>query len=339
MKLMRYYLNQDPFKTVRFGCFVGNQNDKNAKVIDFNLCWQMYYLKKGFYNYQERALQKMPNSIIEFLKYSDDPLNELKETLNMFKKFEKKGDLILTNSSSICIETNMKSIVTLSPLDEPTSYRDFYAFEKHVKKGFEKRNEPVPKEWYEMPVYYKGATSGFIGHLDDVVYPAYSNKLDYELELGFVIGKDGQNIKAKNAWSHILGYTILNDFSARDTQKKEMAVRLGPAKGKDFCTALGPFIVTRDEFGDKMPNLNMKAFVNNKLWSEGKSGSIHFDFAQMIEHVSKEEWVRAGDLMGSGTVGTGCGLELDKWIKSGDKIKLEIDKIGYLTNKIAHKKE
>src|SRR5207249_8982967 len=131
-----------------------------------------------------------------------------------------------------------------APLPNPTSLRDFYAFEEHVKKGFEKRGEPMPREWYEMPVYYKGAHQNIIGTDQDVLWPSFTEKFDYELELAAVIGKEGRNIKAEQARDYIAGFTVMNDFSARDVQRREMKVRLGPAKGKDWCTAIGPVLVT-----------------------------------------------------------------------------------------------
>jgi 2-keto-4-pentenoate hydratase/2-oxohepta-3-ene-1,7-dioic acid hydratase in catechol pathway len=211
--------------------------------------------------------------------------------------------------------------------------RDFYAFEQHVKKGFEKRGEPMPQEWYEMPVYYKGNHQSIIGPDEDVPWPPFTEKFDYELELAIIIGKSGRNIPESNARNYIAGFTIMNDFSARDMQRKEMKVRLGPAKGKDFATAIGPVLVTPDEIGDPY-NLKMTAKINGEVWSEGNSKSIYHSFEKMIAFASMEETLYPGDLIGSGTVGTGCGLELDRWVKPGDVIELEIEKIGVLRNKV-----
>ena len=196
-----------------------------------------------------------------------------------------------------------------------------------------------------MPVYYKGNPSSFIGAEEEIMWPIYTDKLDFELELAAIISKPGMNIHRSSAIEHIFGFTILNDISARDIQKKEMKVRLGPSKGKDFCGVLGPFIVTIDEFEEMKkdingePNLLMQAFVNGKKWSEGYSGDGHYNFSQMIEFASKEELLQAGDVIGSGTVGTGCGLELDKWIKSGDDIQLVVEGIGSLKNKVGTKRQ
>ena len=168
-----------------------------------------------------------------------------------------------------------------APLMRPSSMRDFYAFEQHVRKGFEKRGEEMPPEWFEMPVYYKGAHWSIIGTDDDVSWPSFTEKFDYELELAVIIGKAGRNIPESKAREHIAGFTVMNDFSARDIQRKEMKVRLGPAKGKDFATAIGPVLVTPDEIGDPY-TLRMTARVNGELWSEGNSGSITHSFERMI---------------------------------------------------------
>ena len=221
----------------------------------------------------------------------------------------------------------------LAPLPNPTSLRDFYAFEDHVKAGFEKRGEPMPPEWYEIPVYYKSGHHNIIGSGADVLWPSFTEKFDYELELAAVIGKQGSNIKAENAAEHIAGFTIMNDFSARDIQKKEMRVRLGPAKGKDWATALGPWLVTPDEVGDPY-SLEMTARINGELWSQGNSRSLYWKFEQMIEFLTRDDTIYPGDVIGSGTVGTGCGLELNRWVRPGDVMELEIEKIGVLRNRV-----
>jgi 2-keto-4-pentenoate hydratase/2-oxohepta-3-ene-1,7-dioic acid hydratase in catechol pathway len=308
-------------------------------LIDPSLCFQLDYEREGFANFQERAEYKCPTSLSKLLKVSDEPLEVLTQGYALFLFFQKVGINNLSNGTPISFDLNIeKNIRFHEPLDRISTYRDFYAHEKHVKKGFEKRKEPIPEAWYEIPAYYKGAIEGFIGPEEEILWPSYTEVLDYELEMAVVIGKDGKNIREEDALDHIFGYTILNDISARDIQKKEMSVRLGPAKGKDFCSVIGPYIITADEFEGKEPNLKMQARVNNSLWSEGMSGDSHYSWAQMIAHASREEFLVAGDLMGSGTVGTGCGLEIDKWIQPDDIIELEIERIGILRNKIGRKR-
>ncbi len=221
----------------------------------------------------------------------------------------------------------------LTPLPNPRSLRDFYAFEAHVKTGFEKRGEPMPAEWYQMPVYYKSGHHSIIGTGADVLWPSFTEKFDYELELAAVIGKQGRNVPVSEASQYIAGYMVMNDFSARDIQKREMKVRLGPAKGKDWCTALGPYLVTTDEIANPY-DLRMTARVNGELWSEGNSSSLHYSFEEMIAFLTQDDTIYPGDVIGSGTVGTGCGLELDRWVKPGDVLELEIAGIGKLINRV-----
>ena len=150
------------------------------------------------------------------------------------------------------------------------------------------------------------------------------------------MGKEEKNIPANKADDYIFGYTILNDFSARDIQMEEMALRLGPAKGKDFGSAIGPWIVTKDEIGNPH-NLKMMARINGEIWSQGNSGTSYWKFGQIIAHASLDETLYPGEIIGTGTVGGGCGLELDRWLKPGDTVELEIEKIGILKNKIVRR--
>ena len=214
----------------------------------------------------------------------------------------------------------------------PASLRDFLAFEAHTKTGIARLGEPFPEAWYKMPVYYKGNPRSIVGPEEDVRCPSFTRMLDYELELACVIGREGRDIGEEAAPAYIAGYTVMNDWSARDIQRAEMSVHLGPAKGKDFATSLGPCLVTPDELDPR--NLRMVARINGEVWSEGNSGSSHWTFSQMIHHVSMDETIYPGDVLGSGTVGGGCGLELDRWLKPGDVVELEIQGIGVLRNRV-----
>lgn len=298
------------------------------EILDINLFWSYFFRQKGFFNYQDRANHLAPSSLSAILKLKPEPLAFFQETLAQFNH----------HKAVECV-FQLKDSKLNAPLDVITSYRDFYAHEKHVAKGFELRKESIPQAWYEIPAYYKGTTHGFIGHGDEVLWPSYCKILDYELELAAVVGKDGRNLTEKKAVGHIFGFTILNDISARDIQKKEMAIRLGPAKGKDFCSVIGPVITTIDEFCSQEPNLTMMARINGEEWSRGQSGDAHYSFSQMIAHVAQDEWILSGDLLGSGTVGTGCGLELSKWIRPGDEMELEVESIGVLRNKVGRPTE
>lgn len=311
----------------------------DTTVLDVNNVWNLKFEKDGRYNASDRANYYSPNSLHKILNLKDNPISFFQESLELFKSFNSKGDLKLKGGQHLTYKLDGNEISLAKPIDKISTYRDFYAHEKHVAKGFEKRKEPIPEAWYEIPAYYKGPSLGFIGPEEEILWPSYTNILDYELELGMIIAKEGKNLKAEMAVDHIFGFTILNDISARDIQKKEMAIRLGPAKGKDFCSVIGPVITTIDEFNGKEPNLLMTATINGEEWSRGHSGDSHFSFAEMIAHVSMDEWVIPGDFFGSGTVGTGCGLEIDKWIQEGDEIELNIEHIGSLKNKIGKKRK
>ena len=223
----------------------------------------------------------------------------------------------------------------------PVQYRDFMVHELHLLNAYEQANKmngtelTIPQVWYDQPIYYKGNRMSFIGDKQDVIWPAYSDSMDFELEMAIIIGKKGKDISVDDAPSYIFGYAILNDISARDAQFKESAAGLGPAKGKDFDTGniLGPWILTADEVAYP-PAFKMDAKINGERWGGGNSNLMHHSFVDMIAHVSQSETLYPGEVLGSGTVGTGCGLELGKRLSPGDTIELTIEKIGTLTNTI-----
>jgi len=242
------------------------------------------------------------------------------------------------------------SIHWLAPLPRPVQMRDFLVFEEHMRmagwRGAQLRALwggpaapaeplPIPPVWYEQPIYYKCNRFAVAGPDSVVYWPLNSTVIDYELELACVIGAGGRDIRAEDANSHIFGYTIFNDLTARDLQFREMQGPLGPAKGKDFDGAniLGPVIVTADEIGDLGP-LVMRARVNGDIWSEGRVGTMHWSFAEIIAYVSTSETLHPGEILGSGTVGGGCGLELGRFLKHGDLVELEIEGIGRIATTI-----
>lgn len=333
MKVVTYLHHHNLGVVKRLGILLDEKT-----ILDPNLIFACDFEREGKFNARERADHHCPSSLHALLTLKDNPLEILQTAIGLTHFLEKTNTPTLRDGTKYLIDLSTNKITFDAPLDKIETYRDFYAHEKHVEVGFKKRGEKIPEAWYEIPAYYKGATAGFIGHDTEIIWPSYTDVLDYELELGMIIGRDGFNISEKDAHKHIFGFTILNDISARDIQRKEMQIRLGPAKGKDFCSIIGPVITTIDEFESSEPNLLMTAKINGVEWSRGYSGDSQFSWAQMISHVAQDEWVRAGDLFGSGTVGTGCGLELDKWIKAGDVIELEIEKIGKLRNIVGHKK-
>lgn len=220
--------------------------------------------------------------------------------------------------------------VTLrSPLPRPRSIRDFMLVEEHVLGSFAK----VPSEWYEIPAYWKGNPDTVLGPGEPVRWPSYTERLDFELEMAAVIGRRADAVGPEEAEAYIVGYTIFNDWSARDYQMREMGVGIGPGLGKDFATSIGPCIATPDEV--EPLTARMTAEVNGELWCEGSLGSMLFGFAEVISHLSAEQVLLPGDLIGSGTIARGCGLELDRWIEPGDVVELRIEGIGALRTPVA----
>jgi fumarylacetoacetate (FAA) hydrolase len=232
------------------------------------------------------------------------------------------------------------------PILQPPSLRDFYAFEGHVKTMWERRGGTVPEAWYRIPIFYFSNVSEVRGPGDPVWRPAASQELDYELEVAALIDTPVHDIRASRGEEAIGGYFILNDWSARDLQREETAVRLGPAKGKDFATSIGPWLVTPDELAEtrkgKGYDLTMTATVNGTELSRGNWASAQFSFGEMVERASADVRLRPGDLLGSGTVGSGCLLEmkdeiLKRYLEPGDVVTLAIERLGELTNPIVER--
>jgi 2-keto-4-pentenoate hydratase/2-oxohepta-3-ene-1,7-dioic acid hydratase in catechol pathway len=308
----------------------------HTTIIDVNFVWEAYFEDRDAHTATTKAKHYAPPSLYETLLIQENPIEFFQQTLMHFEILTRAGKLKTKQKADLSFDLrDDQSSKLRCPLDHVKSFRDFYTFEAHVKKGFEKRQEPVPQEWYEIPVYYKSLTNHMMGTGDTIPWPTFTKKLDYELELGAVVSKYGKDLKGKDALKHILGFTIINDVSARDLQRKEMKVRLGPSKSKDFCTIVGPVITTIDEFNFQSPDLLMTTKVNDNIWSQGRSSEMHYDWSEMLEFLTWDEAIMPGDLLGSGTVGTGCGLELDRWIKPSDVVDCEIENIGRLKNIVA----
>lgn len=256
------------------------------------------------------------------------------------------------------VTVSLADVELRPPIPRPPSLRDALTFETHVinsfRRGTLRRLAPVDalveralgggrslthlltRGFYAQPPYYNASTAAIVGSGAMVRIPRYCEVFDYELEWAVVIGREGADIAAEEAREHIAGYTIFNDFSARDEQAKAMRSLLGPGKGKDFDTgnALGPWLVTRDEIPEPY-DLTMTARVNGAEWSRGSTADMHWTFEDVIAHVSRSETLRVGDVIASGTVGLGCGLEHGAFLKPGDVVELEVDRIGVLRNAVA----
>jgi fumarylacetoacetate (FAA) hydrolase len=253
---------------------------------------------------------------------------------------------VKTTTGNSAREFALDEVVLRSPIPDPPSVRDFYAFEQHVKTARALRGLGMIPEWYEVPIFYFTNNSEIYGQDEQVPYPIGSKELDIELEIACVIGREGKDIPLEEAANYIAGYTIMNDWSARDFQRRDMKLNLGPGKGKDFATSLGPWLITPDELATRRSgngaseryDMLMLARVNGREISRGNFRDIYYSFPQMIAWASQNARLRVGDVLGSGTVGTGCllelGTEVHPWLQRGDVIELEIEGIGVLRNRI-----
>lgn len=255
---------------------------------------------------------------------------------------------------------NLEEVKLLAPIPRPNSLRDAYAFRQHVETSRRNRGLEMIKEFDDFPVFYFSNHNAIFGPSDDIqCMPSHFEKLDYELEIAILIGKEGINVKAENAKEYIAGFMIMNDMSSRGLQMKEMKLNLGPAKGKDFASILGPYLVTPDELSGNIINeddngcnydLQMTCSLNGKLLSKGNLKDMAWSFEKIIERVSYGATIYPGDIIGSGTVGTGCLLEIngtnklkssdftEVWLKENDVVEMEIEKLGKITNKIISNK-
>jgi fumarylacetoacetate (FAA) hydrolase len=300
-------------------------------------------VNEALYNLQS-VNENLPKNVIDFIQ-SDKALIDQTEI---------QVSKIADNSLSV---EPVKDFTLLAPVPRPTSCRDGYAFRQHVESARRNRGVEMIKEFDQYPIFYFTNHNAVQGPGDIYCMPDHFQQLDFELEVAIVIGKEGRNIKAKDADAYIAGFTIMNDLSARKLQMEEMLLNLGPAKGKDFSTVIGPWLVTPNELSAYLVpakeghvgnnyNLSMKCWVNDILVSEGNVKDMDWTFAEIIERCSYGVTIFPGDVIGSGTVGTGCFLELNgtgklhdpnyqpQWLQANDTVKMTIDGLGTLVNTI-----
>jgi 2-keto-4-pentenoate hydratase/2-oxohepta-3-ene-1,7-dioic acid hydratase in catechol pathway len=240
----------------------------------------------------------------------------------------------------------LTDVELLAPIPRPPSIRDFYAFEQHVRTARKRRGLEMDPDWYELPVFYFSNPAAVIGPGADVEVPPGSSALDFELEVAAVVGREGSDLDPAEAERHIAGFCVMNDWSARDLQAREMKLSMGPVKGKDFATTLGPALVTPDELEplrkDRAYDLAMTASVNGREYSRASLADIYWSFGEMLAYASRGTRLVPGDVIGSGTCGTGCILELSlvhgqeayPWLVPGDEVVLEVAQLGRVANRV-----
>jgi 2-keto-4-pentenoate hydratase/2-oxohepta-3-ene-1,7-dioic acid hydratase in catechol pathway len=307
---------------------IGALHRANAHVLDFKEASRIFGMDDhGYFD-----------SMLHMIEAGEPSLDQAR---NLLDKAGRLGDAIVS----------LADVHLLSPVPLPPQIRDFTTAEQHARQATVALSRmrasrlgvppppieaiKVPEVIRQQPIYYKANRFSVVGHDADVFWPRYSKKFDYELEFGIFLSRRGVNIPLDQASKYIFGYTIFNDFSARDAQEVEMSGPLGPAKGKDFDTgnAIGPWIVTAEEISDPR-NLTMVARVNGEEWSRNNSSCMLHSFEEMIAFVSRDETLYPGEFFGSGTVGNGCGLELGRWLNPGDIVELEVERIGILRNRV-----
>jgi len=326
MKLISFLVNTLDGPMSRIGAV------HDSQVVDLSAAYRLDLLRKGLPNSaaQRLSFALLPNDMVAFIENGESGMEAAQTALS---KAIQIGDTVGPNEEQVIVPVD--EVQLLSPVMNPPMLRDFMAFETHLKNIYPKLGREIPPEWYDFPGYYKANPSSLSTHRDEIPMPSYANEMDFEFELAVIIGREGKNIKRENAMDHVFGYTIYNDFSAREIQSKELAIGLGPGKAKDFTKGhtLGPWIITPDEIQD-IYNLGMQARVNNEIWCDENSSSIHWKFEDLIAHASWEENLQVGEVLGTGTVGWGSGNEHGKFLYPGDKIELEVDGIGTLVNQV-----
>ncbi|GAA0374229.1 fumarylacetoacetate hydrolase family protein [Bacillus horti] len=284
------------------------------------------------------TIQKFPITLLGYLEHQETYKPCLKALETEFMNWEEeewKRQIEAESPWVIAFDAALLS----APLPRPPSFRDFYAFEAHVRNARKQRGLDMVQEWYHFPSFYFSNHQSILGPNEEVAFPSSSVKWDYELEVGIVIGKQGRNISREKAIEHVFGLTIVNDWSARDLQAEEVKIGLGPAKGKDFATTMGPFVSTVDEWQDRRQGehvqLKMEAYVNGERTSTGDLNQLYFSIPELIARASQDCTLYPGDILGTGTVGTGSLLEQGKdWLKAGDQVTLKVERIGFLESRI-----
>jgi fumarylacetoacetate (FAA) hydrolase len=322
----------------RFGALVDDR-----RVLDFKAAFAWYEAERGRPSDAATVARHYGADLLEFIRQEARAMPVASDLLKLARAEKLPGSF-----GTLPLELRLDYIALLAPLPRPPSMRDGYAFRQHVETARRNRGVPMIPEFDQFPVFYFTNHQAVTGPGDVAVEELHLNQLDFELEVACVIGRAGKNLRANEADRHVFGLTIMNDWSARALQMQEMKLNLGPAKGKDFATSIGPWLVTMDEIADRTttgPNgasfdLAMTADVNGVRVSQGNVKDMMFTFAQILERVSYGVTLHPGDVIGSGTVGTGCFLELNgsgvtnQWLAPGDTVSLEIERLGRLENRI-----
>ena len=334
MKLVSFEVHTQLGRFERIGALA------HGTIIDLNAACTGLFAQSSDSNAARRqAAALVPPDMIEFLE-GGVPARAAAEQAVAYAGERLRHDAIALGPHGQRLAFSETEIRWLAPVPRPPMIRDGILLLDHYRVGMERlfkiaEKDRMPEAARSMPIFWKPSRAAVAGHMEPIRWPKYSEKLDYEFELGLYIGKAGEDIPAERAHEHIAGYTVFNDLGLRDVQPPEMSLRMGPAKSKDFATSkiMGPYLVTADEVPE-VTGLRMINRVNGEVWFDGKISGWAFTFAQFIAHVSRDEMVNVGDFFGSGPPAFSVGFELDRWIKPGDVVSCEIEGVGILSNRI-----
>lgn len=339
MKLVTYVQAGAPhLEEGRVGVFSGNAD---GQIFDL-AALGIWAARNGVALPEVNGAPGLPATMLALLQIGPDGMAAVRAALAAADKGHPE-DVTLEPGEPI-IAHDLSGIELRATVPNPPTLRDFYVFEQHVKAARARRGAEMIPAWYEFPVFYFSNTSELYGTEEPVPYPRLSQEVDFELEMAVVIGREGRDIAAEDAPGYIAGYMVMNDWSARDLWRKEQVLNMGPAKGKDFATSLGPWLVTPDELDDRRIgtgkderfDLEMRGWINGDQLTRDNTKNMYYTFPQMIERASQHVRLRPGDIIGSGTCGTGCILELGterhRWLIPGDVVAMEIERVGMLRN-------
>jgi 2-keto-4-pentenoate hydratase/2-oxohepta-3-ene-1,7-dioic acid hydratase in catechol pathway len=270
----------------------------------------------------------VPTEMIGFLESGDLGRRAADRAIELYDAYTERGDDLNRPGEPVAVLA-VDAVRLLAPIPRPRRLRDYLTYNQHAAGS----GLSVPPAFEAMPICYQGNVESVVGPGDPLLWPSYSEQLDFELELGFYTKGGGRDLTPEEAAKRIAGVTILNDVSARDIQVFEMSLTIGISKGKHFCSAMGPCLLTMDEVDEW--SIAMSARVNGETWASGTTKDRQFSFAEVLAWASLDEDVYPGEFFGLGTVGGGCGLELDRWIQPGDLVELEAAGIGVLANRVA----
>ena len=314
--------------TPRVVAEVKDQESGAPRLVDLTAAGELWWAEQGSGEPARWAAATFPPSLTSLLGGGRRGLEMAREAIELASG-QPSGRLAPSGSRLRYRPDEVERL----PLLRPPMIRDFYAFEEHVAAGARRREEAIPEPWYRRPVYYKGNPATLLAPGAEVPWPAYTDSLDYELEVACVLLSGGRDLTLAAAAEAIAGYAVFCDFSARDIQADEMKVRLGPAKSKDFASGLGPWLVTADEVGDP-GQLRVSAFLNGEQVALARLGDARWSFPEMVSYASGAEPLEAGEVLASGTVGGGSGQERGRLLDPGDRIECELEGVGRLVHVI-----